>query len=553
MADQSNDPDGSHAFSQRPLSAVTEKFASTHRDRWDLSFARIVESINDGILVVDLDGSIIYTNPTMADLLGYSPEELIDRPVFDFMSPEWAEDTRRRLQERSQGEADEYDLLATHRDGSNVWLRISALPLRNEQDQPCASLVAATDITTRKQMERQLVEARQQAEEANRAKSEFLARMSHEIRTPMNGVLGMLELLADSQLDERQTEHVQMAQGAAEGLLSLINDILDFSKIEARELSLNPVPFSPHELLSETLQALSRHHKPTNVELTYHIDDDVPPRLLGDPDRLRQILINLVKNALKFTTQGRVSVHLTLHHESPKDPDTVDLLFRVQDTGQGIDEDQQAHIFEAFHQAAPPTGSRESGTGLGLTIASQLVALMEGDIWFESTPGEGSTFSFTIHLRPAHSLVEDSVVTDEDESPGEIAPLDILLAEDNPVNQRVSEGLLEKRGHSITIAEDGLQALDLWRDGDFDLILMDIQMPHLDGIDTTREIRRIEQKEGHDRPIPIVALTAHAMAGDREHILESGFDAYLAKPVRPDELYDTLHHIGSSRLEPSSG
>ncbi len=543
MSSDSNDSDGPHAFEDRPLSSVTRHFADTQRESWDLSFARIVESINDGILVIELDGTIIYANPTMGAMLGYASKELIGRSTFDFMSSQWADETRRRLRDRSRGERDDYDLQAIHRDGSRIWLRISALPLRDDHGKPCASLVAATDITARKEMERQLVDARHQAEAANQAKSEFLARMSHEIRTPMNGVLGMLELLSDTELSAEQAEYVDLAQSSAEGLLGLINDILDFSKIEARELSLNPVPFSPHQLVRDTLQTLRRHHKAPEVDLIHHIDSDVPICLQGDPDRIRQILINLVKNALKFTEEGQVSVQVSCREAADDD---LLLLVDVQDTGKGIDEAQQDSIFEAFHQAELPSDPTERGTGLGLTIASQLVSLMDGEIWFESQPGRGSTFSFTLRLHPLdpQSLREESMPSLDIE----LAPLEILLAEDNPVNQRVTLGLLQKHDHRVTVAEDGLETLDRWRDGDFDLILMDIEMPRLDGLETTRRIRRLEREEGHDRSIPIVALTAHAMAGDRERILAAGVDAYLAKPVRAKELYQTLSQLDAHRL-----
>jgi signal transduction histidine kinase/ActR/RegA family two-component response regulator len=398
-----------------------------------------------------------------------------------------------------------------------------------------------TELQTKNQA---LAQAVEDAKQATRLKSEFLANMSHEIRTPMNAILGMTSLALDSHSREEQQEYLTDVMNSAESLLSLLNDILDLSKIEAGRMELSPTLVSLGPLVQDATRFLSQAARQKGLELTWKCSPEIPDNLAADPLRLRQVLLNLVGNAIKFTETGSVEVQAQPESE---DQHTMLIRFAVRDTGLGIPEDKQALIFESFCQADGSTSRKHGGTGLGLTISSRLVDLMGGRIWVESKPGVGSTFYFTAQFSKAAAPVPQPTTTGRKAAPvapldsearQQLGSLDILVAEDNFVNLKLITRLLERWGQRVTIAANGREALDTFRKKTFDMVILDIQMPELDGFEVAAAIRESEKKTG--RYTPIMALTAHALAGQQEECLKHGMDGFASKPIQPRKLLKTL-------------
>ncbi len=417
-----------------------------------------------------------------------------------------------------------------------------------EKDKELMAFVARHigDALNRKHAVDELKSAKERAEKAEKNKSTFLANMSHEIRTPMNGILGLTELVLQSDFSGKKRTYLEMIHSSAERLLKLINDILDFSKIEAGKLELDVAPFSLRATISDSLEILALSAAKKNIGLTVDCHEHIPDILLGDAGKLSQILINLVGNAVKFTDKGQVALSIKQLNHKRNEKDPINLHFQIRDTGIGIPESKINNIFKAFSQISTGQNNNQRGTGLGLVIAGELVEMMGSKICVESTPGIGTTFSFTIRFlaENAGSPVQEKTDTISPHSSStqlSERPLHILLVEDEEINRTVAFTLLERMGCKVSMAENGVQALNMLKSTVFDLILMDIQMPELNGYETTKAIRL--QEKDDTQHLPIIAMTACVVQGDREKCLVAGMDGYISKPIRPEILRHEIETV----------
>ncbi|GAA0335125.1 hypothetical protein GCM10009087_51840 [Sphingomonas oligophenolica] len=504
----------------------------------------LIESNIDALMTTDPAGIITDVNKQMEALTGSTRDELIGAPFKDcFTDPALAEaGIKRVLSEKS---VTDYELTARARDGKQTVVSYNATTFYDRNRTLQGVFAAARDVTERKRFERELQHAKAAAESANRTKSDFLASMSHEIRTPMNAIMGIADLLAKTSLDPEQDKYVQIFRRSGDNLLNLINDILDLSKVEAAQLELEQTGFLLGDHLEKVIEMVAPRAQEKGLALTCEIDPAASGELVGDPTRLRQVLLNLLGNAIKFTESGSVALKV--------EPDRncavpTALRFTVTDTGIGIPHKKLPRIFERFIQADSSTTRRFGGSGLGLTISKRLVELMGGRIWVTSEIDKGSVFGFAVPFEiwsAAHSS-ESAPVGAEDELP--LRPLRILMAEDSPDNVTIALAYLEDTPYRIDVAETGLIACEMFKSGDYDLVLMDRQMPVMDGLTATRALRAWEK--ANDRaPIPIIALTASALKGDRETCLAAGCTAYLTKPIKEAVLRRAIRDF--SRAAPS--
>jgi PAS domain S-box-containing protein len=512
------------------------------------------------IVVDDADRTVTLVNPAFCEAFGYTAEECLGARIEDLVVPPGDETNfDAALQIVRGGDRWQFATKRMKKDGTLLDVEVNAAPLF-VGEKYCGSFVIYQDITARleaeaalRETQERLLEAKDAAEAANRAKSEFVANMSHEIRTPMNGIIGMTDLVLDTSLSGEQREYLTMVKGSADSLLSILNDILDFSKIEARRLELEATPFSLQGHLAELLKPLAFRAGQKQLELICRVRPDVPITAVGDPVRLRQVLINLVGNAIKFTERGHILVELSVQ---AREAAAMILHFAVSDTGVGVRPDKQREIFQPFRQADGSTTRRFGGSGLGLTISAALVELMGGRIWVDSRPLEGSTFHFTVRLGVARAQPGGPLPPSLPSSAPELPArrLDVLLAEDNFVNQRLAIALLQRRGHTVTTVGTGKGAVAASSVHRFDLVLMDIQMPEMSGFEATAAIRARERGTGVH--LPIVAMTAHAMTGDRERCLDAGMDDYLAKPLDSRRVHVVIERaavVASTETAPVAG
>ncbi|WP_239643985.1 PAS domain S-box protein [Grimontia indica] len=509
------------------------------QNQTELKIAAHAFDTSQPVFIADNKGHIIRSNPAFSNITGYQSSEVAGKkPRSLTANPEdlgFHKKIWRILNSQGSWEG---EMRLRHKAGHNIPVFMSITSITDENSELSHYVAHFFDLTEQKRGEAKLKEMQQAAENANKAKSHFLAAMSHEIRTPMNGVLGVLGLLKETELDDLQKKLVKTARESGELLLAIINDILDFSKMEAGKLSLEDNPFNMYDLFEHTVDIVYPQAENKNLQLTSRIADGVPKYLVGDGDRVRQILLNLLSNAVKYTNTGTVNINLQCLHRRH---DSVQLQVDVKDTGIGIDQKHIPTLFEEFTMAQATYSRTHEGSGLGLAICRQLVSQMNGQISVISEVGKGSTFTFTIELAIADEQESGEVTSKskQDINPTNISDnLRILVAEDNPANQIVLRTMMEFSGISVDIVSNGVEAVEAVSRIPYDIVLMDISMPHMDGMEATKRIRAMNTPA---KDVVIVALTAHALRGDREHFIELGMDDFVSKPFTRQSILDCLN------------
>lgn len=506
-------------------------------------FRLISETLPIGVFECDQSGECLYVNSRWQEIFGLNLMEILTKDWRQFLHPEEYESVAAEWSQAIERlRAFIRDCRIITAQGEVRWVHLRSSPVFSDTGVRYTGTVE--DITERKHFEEELKRAKEAAESVNAAKSAFLANMSHEIRTPMNAVIGMSGLLLDTALNPKQKEYTEIIQESAKALLQIINDILDFSKIEAGKLEIDHIAFDLRLLMENIMVLVTPKAREKDLRIECIIRPDLHVGLKGDPGRLRQILLNLIHNAVKFTAKGGVTIAVEKLMEMEQ---KLILRFSIRDTGIGIPHDRKNRLFQSFSQLDPSTTRKYGGTGLGLAISKQLVEIMGGQIDVISEPGQGSTFWFALALEKmdqsarlqtdgaGQSRKENLNARLEEETETAAQKVKILLAEDNPINQKVATLILRKSGYEVAVVQDGAEALEALRVGPYDLVLMDVQMPNMDGLEATRKIRDPQNKVLNSQ-IPIIALTAHAMKGDEENCIAAGMNDYLAKPIDPKGL-----------------
>jgi two-component system sensor histidine kinase/response regulator len=513
-----------------------------------LSYA--VEQSPTMIAITDKNGYIEYINPRFSQIMGYAPGEVIGRhcSIFGTNGPN-SKTPPEFVKIIPTGNEWRGEVLSAKKNEELFWEMSAFSPIRNGDGEITHYLKVSEDITHRKREEQELQKARAEAEAANRFKTQFLANISHEIRTAMNCINGMTELLLTTEITPVQKEYLELVKSSSASLLNLINDILDLARIEAGKLRLEQTHFDLQAINREIVKIYQLRARQKGLQFDYSMAPEVPANLTGDPGRLRQVLENLLGNAVKFTEKGTVSLRVQVQKESSI---AIHILFMVRDTGIGIKSDKMDLLFKNFSRVDGSNSSKYDGSGLGLAICKQLVELMNGKIWVESEAGLGSTFSFMVPFLKSKTAAalgtirnQSPVFTDEmlEDIGGKIK---VLVVEDHPVNQKFVSLLLQKIGGEVTLASSGVKALEILETETFDLILMDVQMPEMDGYETTVRIREKERLTGAHTPI--IALTAYAMEGDKERCFAAGMDNYLSKPINTTKLYSLVTAIIKNKI-----
>jgi len=503
-------------------------------------YRELVQSANSIILRWKQDGTITFINDYGLRFFGFQAEELLGRSVFDTIVPGQQADGDHQKQMLTDIFSNpENHLHNTNqnitKDGRLVWVSWANHPIRDEKGAVSEMLSIGTDITELKEVETKLLQARKSAETANEAKSLFLANMSHEIRTPLNAIVGINSLLAEQLPQGEMKELARDAVTAANNLLEIISDVLDLSRIEAGKLTIKPLPFEPRMLMRHLERMFAPMIKEKGLQFEVSLSHNLPDYLVADPARIQQIGTNLLSNALKFTDHGFIRLRL---EGKPGSDGKILLSIIVSDSGKGIMPQNLERIFNPFEQEDLTTTRKYGGTGLGLAISRLLADIMGGSITAESKPGEGSTFTCTIPCELYSTVPGTAEEQGAELAAAQVRRLKILVAEDSAVNSKMMEAILRMDGHRVRFVVNGKQAVSAWQEEEFDLILMDIQMPIMDGIQATAAIRAEEATRGGH--IPIIALTAYAMNGDRERFLNAGMDDYLPKPVTVGQIREML-------------
>jgi len=486
--------------------------------------------------ISDTEGKIIYANDRVCEISGYSKDELIGQPHSIFRHPDMRGEVFAKMWEMIQSKQIWKGIIKNKKkNGEPYYVDSTIVPVMDENDNIVQYLGIRNDITVLMENELALKEAVEKARAADRAKSQFLANMSHEIRTPMNGIVGFLDLISETELNQNQKEYLSIVKSSADHLLEIINDILDISKIESGKLKLENIAINLKEELKNSLYLYNGKALEKGIRLECDIDGGLDTPLKADPVRLRQVISNLISNAVKFTEKGCVKLSVKKLTENSTQ---IKLLFSIQDNGIGIPKEKIEYIFSPFEQADSSTTRRFGGTGLGLAISKRLIEMMGGNLTVESEVGKGSTFSFTLDLSRCE-LDHTCEKTHPEHNSKIMFDAKVLVAEDNKVNQKLLKILLEHLGISPQIVENGKEAFEMFVDNEYDMILMDINMPEMDGVSATRLIREYEKENGLNTT-PIIALTANALSGDKERFLESGMDGYIPKPIDKGFLLEVL-------------